>query len=287
LTKFDSIRPTLDKLKNLPGARQLVDELEQKLAKNESAVSRKLRMFVAEFLPDEFWVSPDELRQGTSVHEQISKNKLNKRLGAVYGARSRRTHAGSSFPAHTEFGTSDNVPPRVVAAVLDRDADRTVPSFGWFERMTQMVITEYLRRSFAPFLVAQRSGRREEKARLLEVICALEPLAKESLQRLAAWTARFVNVVIINPMAPNSEWADGPASVQSLKERGLIGTSGDATSGSSWLKNRDVGEAVGEFFYGATTNPFRENHILLPVGFDADNDVPPPTSTAASTPGES
>jgi hypothetical protein len=281
LTKFDSIRPTLDKLKDFPGASQFVEELEQKLAKNESAVSRKLRIFVAEFLPDEFWISPDELRQGASVHEQIRKNELNKRLGAVYGARSRRTHAGSSFPAHTEFGTSDKVPPRVVAAHLDRDADRTVPSFGWFERMTQMVITEYLRRSFAPFVVAQRSSRSEEKARLLGVIGALEPPAKESLQRLVAWTVRFVNLAIINPMAPNSEWADGPASVQSLKERRIIGTSGDATSDSSWLKNRDVGEAVGEFFYGAPTNPLRDSDILLPVGFDEDNDVPPLTSTAA------
>ena len=55
----------------------------------------------------------------------------------------------------------------------------------------------------------------------------------------------------------------------------------DATSGTSWLKNRDVGETVGEFFYGAMTNPFRDNEILLPVGFDDDNDDPPPASTTA------
>ncbi len=241
-------------------------------------------MFVAEFLPQEFWTSPDELRQGVSVHEQICKDELDKRLRAVYRARSGRTHAGSSFPGHTEFGTSDQVPIRVVAALLDPDADRTVPSFGWFERMTQLVITEYLRRSFAPSVVAQSAGRSEEKARLLEVIGALEPGTKESLQRLAAWTAQFVNFALINPMAPNSEWAAGPASVLSLKECGIIGTSGDATSGASWLKNRDVGEAVGEFFYGAMTNPFHDAHILLPVGFNEDNDDPPPTSAAASTP---
>jgi hypothetical protein len=272
LTKFDPIRPTLNKLRSLPEASQLVEELEEKLAKNESAVSRKLRIFVAEFLPDEFWTSPDELRQ--SVHEQIRRDELDKRLKAVYRARSGRTHAGSLFPAHTEFGTSDRVPVRVVAALLDQDADRIVPSFGWFERMTHMVITEYLRRSFAPSVVAQRLGRSEEKARLLGVIGALAPAAKESLQRLAAWTAQFVNLSLINPMAPNSEWADGPHSVQSLKASGIIGTSGDATSGSSWLRNRDVGEAVGEFFYGGMTNPFRDSAILLPVGFDEYDDDP-------------
>jgi hypothetical protein len=29
------------------------------------------------------------------------------------------------------------------------------------------------------------------------------------------------------------------------------------------------------------TNPFRDNEILLPVGFDEDDNVPPPTSTTA------
>src|SRR5262249_46959434 len=144
-------------------------------------------------------------------------------------------------------------------------------------------IAEYLRHSFAPSVVAERSRRSEEKARLHEVIGALEPAVMDSLKRLAAWTAQFVGFALINPMAPNSEWADGPASVQALKDLGIIRTSGDATSGTSWLKNRDVGQAVGEFFYGATTNPFRDSDILLPVGFDEDNDDPSPPSTAAST----
>jgi hypothetical protein len=281
LTKFDFIRPILNKLRGFPGAIPLVEELERKLAKSEPAVSLKLRMFVAEFLPDYFWTSPDELRQGASLPEQIRKDELDKRLKAVYRARSGRTHAGSSFPAHTEFGTSDRVPHRVVAALLNQDADRTVPWFGWFERLTQMAIMEYLRRSFAPSIVAQRSGRSEEKARLLGVIGALDPASKDSLRRLTDWTARFLNFALINPTAPNCEWADGPASVQSLKDHGIIGTSGDALSGTAWLKNRDVGETVGEFFYGAITNPFRDNEILRPVSFDADNDDPPPAGSLA------
>ena len=79
---------------------------------------------------------------------------------------------------------------------------------------------------------------------------------------------------MINPKAPNSDWAEGPTSVQSLKDLGIIATSGDATSGKSWLKNRDVGEAVGEFFYGSMTNPFRDNEILLPVGFEENSEGP-------------
>jgi hypothetical protein len=278
LKKFDPIRPILDKLRSLQGAGPSVDELEQKLANNEPSVARKLRLFVAEFLPDEFWTSPDELRHGASLAEQIRKDELNKRLTAVYRARSGRAHAGSAFPAHTEFGTSDRVPLRVVAGLLDRDNDRSVPSFGWFERMTQMLVTGYLRHSFAPSMVAERAGRSEEKVRLLGVIGTLDPAVKDSLQRLAAWTAQFVDLALINPMARNSEWADGPVSVKSLKAVGVIATSGDAASGTSWLKNRDVGEAVGEFFYGAMTNPFRDSAILLPVGFEYEEDDASPAS---------
>src|SRR5262249_52973856 len=120
LGKFDSIRPTLDKLRCLPDAGPLVEELEDQLAKNESAVARELRLFVGEVLPDEFWTLPDELRQGASLPEQIRRDELNKRLNAVYRARSGRAHRGSSFPAHTEFGTSDRVPHRVLAAVLNQ-----------------------------------------------------------------------------------------------------------------------------------------------------------------------
>jgi len=278
LRKFDSIRPILDELRNLPNARELVDELERKLANLESSVGRKFRMFVSEFLPEEFWSSPDELRQSASLPEQIRRDELDRRLVAVYRARSGGTHAGSSFPAHTEFGTSDWVPLRVMTALLDRGDDRTVPSFGWFERMTQKVIMEYLRHSFAPSLVALRSGKSEERARLLGVIEALEPMTKDSLKKLTAWTARFITFAVINPMAPNSEWADGPASVRSLKDLGLIGTSSDLTSGKSWLRNRDVGEAIGEFFYGAIASPFRENEILLPAGFEEDEHDFPPAS---------
>jgi len=281
LRKFDSIRPTLAKLRELPQAGPLVDELEQKLAKNETSVARKFRMFVAEFLPDEFWGSPDELRQIGAFSEQIQKDELDKRLVAVYRARSGSTHSGSLFPAHVEFGTTDWVPLHVMAALLDQNADRTVPPFGWFERMTQMVIMEYLRCSFAPRLVTERSSRRNERARLLGVIEALEPSTKESLKKLAAWTARFLNFTLINPMAPNSAWADGPDSVLALKTLEIIGTSGDAGSGESWLKNRDVGDAVGEFFYGAATNPFRDNEILLPAGFEEYHDDPLQTSTDA------
>jgi hypothetical protein len=270
LTKFDGVRPTLEKLRSSPEASQLVDDLERKLAKNESAVARKLRMFVAEFLPEEFWTSPDELRPQDALIAQIPRDELDKRLKAAYGARSSRTHAGAPFPPHVEFGTSDRVPMRVMAGLMDQGADKRVPTFGWFERMTQAVTMEYLSRSFAPGTVALRSRRADEKARLLAVLAGLDPDEKESLEKLTKWTVPLVNFAIINPMARNAEWAKSPAAVQSLESHGLIGTAGDATTGTAWLKNRVVGEAVGEFFYGSVENPLRECEILLPEGFEED-----------------
>jgi hypothetical protein len=36
----------------------------------------------------------------------------------------------------------------------------------------------------------------------------------------------------------------------------------------AWLKNREVGEAIGGFFFGAEKNLFRGNELLLPKNWD-------------------
>ena len=48
----------------------------------------------------------------------------------------------------------------------------------------------------------------------------------------------------------------------------MIGRDGDGLEGHAWLKHREVGEAVGEFFFGAEKNPFRGNEVLLPKNWD-------------------
>jgi len=52
---------------------------------------------------------------------------------------------------------------------------------------------------------------------------------------------------VINPLAPNKEWADKLRTVRLLIEKGLIGGEGKGMQGKSWLKNRFVGEVVGEY----------------------------------------
>jgi hypothetical protein len=55
--------------------------------------------------------------------------------------------------------------------------------------------------------------------------------------------------------------------VTALRVAGLIDTTDPGMAGASWLKNREVGEAVGEFFYGPA-NSFRNNELLLPKGWE-------------------
>ena len=145
---------------------------------------------------------------------------------------------------------------------------KDVPAFNWFERLAHLVIREYFRRAFAPEIVKAREKGSTERAHLHDVIRNLADNVRESLRRLANWTTRFLGLAIINPFAPNTEWADEAATVVTLREAGLIGTNNPTMAGASWLKNRQVGEVVGEFFFGAATNPFRGNDLLLPKGWE-------------------
>jgi hypothetical protein len=279
---------TLDKLSVLAGGNSLVEQLKNKLTKRENFSTKKFYFLVADFLPDDFWTTPDDLYQVPSLGSPDSKAGLGKALKAVYTARSKYVHAGTPFPAHVEFGLNKSVPVQVAMASLDiprNGTKKTVPAFIWFERVTHLVIKEYLRRSFAPEIVQAREENAEEKARIHDVIRNLANNIRESLRKLTSWTRPFLGMAIINPFAPNKEWADEEATVIALRDSGLIGTTDPAITGASWLKNREVGEAVGEFFFGAAANPFRGNDLLLPKGWDEifteidEPDPPPPVAS--------
>ena len=180
-------------------------------------------------------------------------------------------HTGTPFPSYIEFGLHDTVPVDVSMAsveVLTGGKNADVPAFIWFERMMHFVIREYLRRSFAPEVVKARELNVLEKARLQDVIQDLPDNVRESLRKLTTRTMRFLGFSIINPYAPNGEWADQVTTVMTLRDAGLIGTTDPTMAGSSWLKDREVGEAVGEFFFGQLENPFRGSELLRPKDWD-------------------
>ena len=146
---------------------------------------------------------------------------------------------------------------------------KSIPPLGWFERLSHTVIIEYMRRFLAPELAKADSTRLIEKEMILKTISELPLKVQSSIKKLAHWTAQFLGAAMINPYAPNKEWADSSQTVSILKELGIIGGEGEGMEGSSWLKDRAIGEIVGEFVFGAGENPFRDNEILLPKNWEA------------------
>jgi hypothetical protein len=113
-------------------------------------------------------------------------------------------------------------------------------------------------------LIAARQTEASEKEVLMEQIRQLPKNVLNALEKLTKWTIQFIGFSVINPMAPNRKWADKAATVSLLLDKKLIGGEGKGLNGKSWLKDRFVGEVVGEYFFGSAKNPFKGNELLLP-----------------------
>ena len=263
--KFQKVGGVIKEISTVIPNQDLIDSLKSEILRAEHFVSQKFRAFVEEFLPEEFWEPKDELHGDATFAFTIKKPDLRRFLRKAYDARSAFAHTGAPFPAHVEVGIGDHVR---VMALAERMALGSstgyVPAFIWFERLTHFVLREYLFRVIAPKLAEDRAGRAKEKAHILEVMKGLCEKARESLERLTRWTTTFIGLAVINPMAPNREWALDEASIQSLLSARLIDGDSPSMDGSSWIKNREIGEIAGEFFFGADKNPLKGNTILNP-----------------------
>jgi hypothetical protein len=263
--KFKPLKSTLGNIARLKGGKALAEELKDKLIASEYFLFQKFRRFVVEHLPKSFWIVPDVLHPYKSIFPPIPEQSLGGCLRDVYDGRSAYVHAGTPFPPYIEFGLRDRAPIEVNIAIEKiRGKQRYLPPVSWLERLTHLIITEYLCRSCAPELVKARAAEAAEKERLLLVIKQLPQNVRKALEKLTHWSGRFLGYSVINPLAPNKKWADRVRTVELLLEKGLIGGEGKGLQGKSWLKDRFVGEVVGEYFFGASQNPFRDNELLLP-----------------------
>ena len=145
-----------------------------------------------------------------------------------------------------------------------KEFTKFVPVFVWFERLTHLVLVEYLLQVIAPELAADRARQVAARAALLATVQGLPETVRKSLERLTRWTARFVHLAVVGPMAPNRDWALDEESIVTLSKAGLIGGEGTSMDGKSWLLDREVGEVVGEFFFGVGQNPFKASTVLMP-----------------------
>ena len=263
--KFKPLKSTLESIASSRRGKLLAEELKRKLIDSEYFLFQKYRTFILEHLPKSFWSVPDAFCPHNSIFPPIPEEKLSGCLRDVYDARSSYVHAGTPFPPYIEFGLRDRAPVEVGFAIEKiRGKQRYLPPLSWLERLTQLVITGYLLRSCAPALLKAREAELAEKERFLLVIKQLPANVAKALEKLTRWTAAFLGFSVVNPLAPNKKWADKAKTVTLLLEKGLIGGEGKGMQGNSWLKNRFVGEVVGEYFFGAAKNPFRDNELLLP-----------------------
>ncbi len=266
--KFYGTNRILEKISELPQTQKHIAEIKKELLRVEHFIRNKFVSFFVEFLTNEFWQIPDELYAYHSVFPDISTENFQSCLKEIYDTRSRYVHAGKPFPTYVEFGLRIKHPVEIFNEVSNlKGKRRFVPPLAWFERLTHMAIIEYMRRSLAPGLIRTRQKDLADKNRLLEIIGNLQPNVQESLARLTRWTARFLPFAVINPYAPNKDWADSDETIIILKNMNIIDGKGEGLEGTSWLKNREVGEAVGEFVFGMETNPFRGNELLLPKNY--------------------
>src|SRR5467141_3457756 len=168
LQKFTGVRTVLDNLANLPDATPLVDRVKEELIASEYFLFQKFKLLITDCLPEEFWNTPDDLYPHSSIFSPVKRKDLSWCLLQVYDARSGYLHGGTPYPRYIGFGLQPAHSIDVVQSVSDIGrVDRYLPLFSWLERLTHLVLIEWLRRSFAPDLVATRTAESAEKERLL------------------------------------------------------------------------------------------------------------------------
>jgi len=226
---------------------------------------RKFAKFLIENTGDELWTEKDDVFK---LPEEFlpKKSDFETAINEIYRARGKASHSGGTYPASAHIGTRSELSMEVFLDIAP--SEKPFPPIGWFERVVNSAIIGFMHRFLVPEIQQEESARVAEKERLLKTISELPENVKDSLRKLVYWTARFLGYSIVNPYAPNGEWADSPETVAILKKTGIIGGEGNDLDGSSWLKNREIGEIVGEFVYGAEKNPFRGNVLLLPRGWE-------------------
>jgi hypothetical protein len=265
ITKFNKARDILVRLNRIEEAKADVSQLKQELVRIEYFVRQKFVLFLSENITDEFWEIPDELHPYKFDYFKITQDKFEQYLRDIYDRRSKYIHGGLPFPNYVELGLREMVPAPIFTQLLQlQQKKRFIPPLTWFERLCHSTIIQYMRQTLTPDFVFEESSRLEEKSRFLNLISELPENVQESLKKLVYWTARFLGAALINPHAPNIEWADSSETIATLKQKGIISGEGVDLQGSSWLKDREMGEIVGEFVFGVAQNPFRGNEILLP-----------------------
>jgi len=151
--------------------------IKEVLLKNENFTFRKLRRFVTDHLPEQYWsethddakpehftsvigVGPDGKgeerisRVDMTIHdfEKIEKNDLKTTLREIYDTRSGLVHGGIRLPESIVIGHSRNVPIGAISEIMPTGIGNQakkklkIPPLLTFERLVAYSMVEFLRR---------------------------------------------------------------------------------------------------------------------------------------------
>lgn len=267
--KFEKVKGILEQISEANVAQESIVQLKGELIRSERFLRQKFVLFLTEHATKDFWEIPDELYKYSTVFPAITQDNFEPCLKEIYDARSRYLHGGLPYPDYVDFGLRQKSSAHILTQLMKlKRKHRFIPPLAWFERLSHVCIVQFMQRSLAPDIAQIESFRIAEKERLMKIITGLPNNVQASLSNLVYWTARFLGAAVINPHAPNIEWADSPETVVILKEAEIIAGEGDGSTGSSWLKDREIGEIVGEFVFGVAENPLRSNELLLPKNWE-------------------
>ena len=263
--KFEGVKGILERINEVDATHKDVTELKEELIRSEHFLRQKFVLFLTEHVTKEFWEIPDELYEYSTVFPEITPDNFQPCLRKVYDARSTYLHGGLPYPDFVDFSLRQRSSANVFTQLMElKGKQKFIPALGWFERLSHIAIMEFMRRSLAPDIAQAQSSQLAEQEYLLKIISGLPSDVQDSLRKLVYWASQFLGVAVINPHVPNSEWADSPETIANLKEVKIISGEGEGLNGSSWLKDREVGEMAGEVVFGVANNPFRDNELLLP-----------------------
>ena len=136
--------------------REAAERLALEASRGNPWSNRKFKKFLLDNLDRDAIRSEDKL---FIVPQEFCPNEdqIEKAIGEVYQTRSGATHAGRSYPATAAIGPLTSVPAKALDAIINMRP--SFPPIGWFERIVNNAICNYLRRE----LVAGTAPKRDQQ----------------------------------------------------------------------------------------------------------------------------
>ena len=126
------------------------------LAKPQQFLKKKFCAFIAEYLPDSFWIEREDAcpidfreRQALDLDRyRLNPETLPKVLGKIYDSRSDYLHSGTRFPAYISIGlTGDVISTRSFLEFIryfPKNEQAIIPPLLIFERLVSFALIGFL-----------------------------------------------------------------------------------------------------------------------------------------------